>query len=315
MPISADTGATVYGGKSVLRDDPSERLPGWPNTGAVLQSRRVNFTPTTLGTTIKVYTSPTKRDIVTLAKFFADWGATIDIEEGPFYKLTVNLPWDEFSQIDEDPVKYTLWEIVPQASERDIYEVGIFSPQSAGGALSWNRQHITFAQKGAVEYATKNPMMTVNLSPEPGQPTNTYLARTYLALKRLRADGVQAFTQTVKRSVVLYARSITPLIDPVAGLSGENISQLISSNDLAARYNVPTNIRQFLLPSYSRKRNVSNVDGVDLWALAGYLIKKPTVQQISPAKIQYSQEFIWDEWLDSLYRPYDGMYQKFPPLT
>ena len=87
--ILADTNAVVYSGPNFLVDDPATGLPGFPSTNAILQSRKVNFTLTNLGTTTKIYTSGYKADIVALAEFYADLGCTIDIEEGPVYKIQV----------------------------------------------------------------------------------------------------------------------------------------------------------------------------------------------------------------------------------
>lgn len=315
MPILADTKAVQYGGVTPYRDDPAEGLPGWPGlNGAILQSRKMNFTLTNLGTTTKVYTCGVKSSIVALAHFYADYGATIDIEEGPVYKLTVNLPYDEFSGLDADPSNYALWEVIPNSAERDIFEVGIFSPTTQGGQISNYRQKVNNTIKGAIEQASKNPMMTVNLTVKPEWASSQYVAENFLALKRLKADGVQAFTQTLRRTIVINTRN-NNAYDPISENASGNISPLICKNDIIALYSVPYNIQIHMLPSYARQRSVTGQDSVVLAALGGYLVKKPTYQQVTPNKIQLTQEFIWDEWLDSLYRPWDGDYSKFPPTS
>lgn len=313
MPIAADTGAMVHGGRTYFYDDPAERLPGWPGTNAVLQSRKMNFTLTNLGTTTKVYTGAIKADIVALANFYAYYGATIDIEEGPVYKLTVNLPYDEFAGLDDDPTKFALWEVVPNMAERDIFEVGIYSPTVQGGQISVKRITLNNTIKGAIDQAARNPMMTVNLTPGgPEWGKWTYVAQNYLALRRLKANGVMSFTQTVRRSLMLQVTN-NKFYDPISEAAGNaKVSPLVCTNDLIRLYSIPLNIQNHLLPSYAIKKTVTGEDGVDLFALAGYLVKKPTYQQVTPNKIQMTQEFVWDEWLDSLYRPYDGDYTKFP---
>ena len=58
--------------------------------------------------------------------------------------------------------------------------------------------------------------------------------------------------------------------------------------------------------------NVGNTkDNVDIVGLAGWLVKPPTYSYISPIKIQLTQEYIWNEWIDSLYKPYNGNYVPF----
>ena len=311
MPIAADTGAIIHsGGVGYRIDDPAVGLQGWPGTGAILQSRKVNFTLTNLGTTTKVYTSTVKSDIISLAQFYADYGATIDIEEGPVYKITVNLPYDEFAYLDTDPSRYALWEVIPNSAQRDIFEVGIFSPSVQGGPISPQRVAVNNTIKGAIEQAARNPMMTVNLTVQPSWESAQYLAENFLALKRLKADGVQAFTQTLRRTILINTRT-NNAYDPISENAPGNISPLITKGDIISRYNVPPNIQIHMLNSYKRTRTVTGQDGVTLVALAGYLVKKPTYQQVTPNKIQLSQEFIWDEWLDSLYQPWDGNYNKF----
>jgi hypothetical protein len=313
MPIFADTGAVVYSGATFLIDDPARALPGFPATNAILQSRKVNFTLTNLGTTTKLYTSGYKADIIALAQFYANYGATIDIEEGPVYKISVNLPYDEFAYLDEDPTKYALWEVIPNAVERDIFEVGIYSPSVQNGPISTTRLVVNNTIKGAIQQAYKNPMMTVNLTVKPEWSSAQYLAENYLALKRLGADSVQGFTQTLKRTLIINTLT-NEAYDPISEGYPSRVNPLIAADDLTTLYSVPDNIQVHMLPSYSRQRTVTGQDGVTLVGLAGYLVKKPTYQQVTPNKIQLTQEFVWDEWLDSLYQPYNGDYTAFPPI-
>ena len=312
--ILADTNAIVHSGPNFLVDDPATGLPGFPSTNAILQSRKVNFTLTNLGTTTKIYTSGYKADIVALAEFYADLGCTIDIEEGPVYKIQVSLPYDEFADLDSDPTRFSLWEVIPNAVERDIFEVGIFSPSVQDGPISSTRLLVNNTIKGAIQQAYKNPMMTVNLTVKPEWASAQYLAENYLALKRLGADAVQGFTQTLKRSLILDNQNQNQY-DPISEGYPSRVNPLIAGSSLISLYNVPANIQIHMLPSYSRQRTVTGQDGVTLVGLAGYLVKKPTYQQVTPSKLQLVQEFVWDEWLDSLYQPYDGDYSVFPPIT
>lgn len=311
MPILADTGAVVHGGPNFFVDDPARSLPGFPSTGAVLQSRKVNFTLTNLGTTTKKYTSGAKSDIIALAQFYANYGATIDIEEGPVYQITIGLPYDEFAYLDEDPTKYALWEVIPNAIERDIFEVGIFSPDVQNGPIVQYRRTVNNTIKGAIEQAYKNPMMTVNLIQNKAWAGSQYIAENFLALKRLKADAVQGFTQTLKRTLIINTLA-SQAYDPISEGNPGLVNPVVSAGNLISLYNIPLNIQVHMLPSYSRQRSVSGQDSVTLVGLAGYLVKKPTYQQVTPNKIQLTQEFVWDEWLDSLYYPYNGDYSQFP---
>jgi len=309
MSISADTGAIIHSGATGIIDDPAIGLAGWPSGNtAILQSRKVNFTPTTLGTTTKTYTSTLKADITALAAFYSNIGATVDIQEGPAYTITVVLPWDEFSNLDENPLDYTLWEIVPHQIERSMFDVGIFSPSQAGGAISSGRELLNLEQKAAVDYAARNPTYSINLAVKKEWAGKEYLAENYLALKRLQADGIMAFTQTIKRSVIIHSQSDL-ISDPIDSTGYGNI--VIATQDLIDLYNIPADFSPYLLESYSRQKTVDGQDPVLLNALAGWIVKAPTVQRITPGKIQYTQEFSWDEWLDSLYYPYNGDYAAF----
>lgn len=320
MPILADTHAVIHGGQGPYLDDPATNLAGWPGTSAVLQSRKMNFTLTNLGTTTKIYTGGSYADMHNLADFYINLGATVDMEEGPVYKLTVNLPYDEFFNLDADPLKYALWEVTPHAVERDIFDVGIFAPPNAGGVISNTRKTVNNTIKGAIQFAYKNPNLTVDLTVKPewaAVPGTQYLAENFLALKRLGSDSVQGFTQTVKRTLVVNVKN-SLAYDPITegGIPyGRTLNVLLSAGELVNLYNVPPAISVHFMPSYSRTKTITGQDGVTLVGLAGYLAKRPTYQQVTPNKIQLSQEFVWDEWMDSLYYPYNGDYSVFPPLT
>lgn len=315
MALSVDTGALVHGGKTAFRDDPAELLPGFPNTDAILQSRKSSFSPSSLGSTVKVYSSTTKASIIALGTFYAGWGATYEIEEGPIYKITVTLPYDEFTNVDQYPLNWAFWEIIPNQIDRSIFDVGIYSPSVSGGQISSTRQKINLEQKAAVDYAAKNPTLTVNLSVknDPDWTSKQYIAQNFLALSRLKADSMMAFTQTLKRSVILNAKS-SQIVDPIQNTNAYG-NFVVAKNDLISLFNIPIGISPYMRDSYSRLRTIQGQDGVTLVGLAGYLVKPPTLQLISPNKIQLTQEFVWDEWLDSLYYPYNGNYSAFPQVT
>jgi hypothetical protein len=312
MPILADTNAIVHGGKTNFRDDPAESAVGFPVTDAILQARRSNFTITNLGTTTKIYTCSTKSSLQQLAEFYISYGGSVEMEEGPVYKLTVNLPWDEITNLDTDPSKFALWEITPHAIERDIFRTGIYSPSVQGGQISTTRLKVNNYIKAAIEQSYKNPTMTVNLSVQKQWASAQYLAETYLALKRLRAEGVSAFTQTLKRTLILNSRTTAFGTDPLSENSA-TVNYIISSTDMVSAYSVPAAIQPYMLPSYSKFITVDGQDPVNLVVLGGYIAKRPTIQMVTPNKLQFTQEFVWDEWLDSLYKPYGGI-TRFPEI-
>lgn len=318
MSILADTGAVVYKGTNPKLDDPAIYLAGFPATDAVLSSRKSNFTPSTLGQTIKVYTSGQKNSVRLLADFYASLGATYEIEEGPIYKLTVTLPYDELTDVDTVPLNWAIWEIVPNQTTKSIYQTGIFSPTTKGGTLSSDRKILTNTQKIAVEKSIENLTYSPNLTAtgDPTDAANQYIAQNYLALRRLGVDGMMAFTQTVKRTVIVNKKS-TQIIDP-SGVSYLYGNTVICGADLINLYSIPSTISPYIIGGYGRSVTNTNSDGVTLAALGGYIIKPPTYQLISPNKISQVTEFVFDEWLDSLYKPLNGDYSKFvntPPTS
>lgn len=318
MAISADTNAIVHSNYPATKDDPAQFISGFPALqGAIMQSRKSNFSVTNLGTTTKKYTSTFKSDIQALAYFYANLGATYEIEEGPYYTITVVLPYDEFTTVDSNPAQWSLWEIVPNQIERSMYDIGIYSPTVANGQISTTRQTLNLTQKAAVDYAAKNPTLNVNLAVtnDPAWIAKQYVAQNFLALERLKTTSVMSFTQTLKRSVIFYSRNNITFTDPIIYNGGSYGGTVVDSNTLISLYNIPTNITPYMQTSYARTRTISGQDGVALVALAGYLVKPPTYQLISPHKIQFTQEFVWDEWLDSLYYPYLGNYGAFVNIS
>lgn len=317
--ILADTGAIIHGGPAPANkiDDPARNLAGFPALqGAILQSRKTNFSVNNLGTTTKIYTSGYKSDINELAYFYATLGSTYEIEEGPVFKITVVLPYDEFTLIDSDPFYWALWEVVPHQIERSMYDVGIYSPTQAGGQISSTRQTVNLTQKAAIDYAAKNPTLTVNLgvSNDTAWKDKTYLGQNFLALERLKINSMMAFTQTLKRTVIFYSRNDKEYNDPILTNNNTYGQTVVSRLDLMSLYNIPNSIRNYMYPSYARSRTVAGQDAVIIAGLAGYLVKPPTYQLITPHKIAMTQEFVWDEWIDSLYHPYNGNYSAFTIL-
>lgn len=300
--ISPYTQALVSGNKGTYIEDPATLLVGWPGTTSTLCSRKSTFTTNTLGTTTKVYRNSDYGDIVILAQFYASYGATVDIEEGPTYTLTVTLPYDEIANLDSDPTIYALWEIVPNSIERSIFDIGIYSPDSIGGVIANERRIINNEIKAAVEYASRNPATTVNLIRNSAYASQQYLAQNYLALTRLKAENVLSFTQTLKRSLIIHNQSQL-VADPI-DTTGAPV--VVAKDDLARLYSIPEYVKSRMLSSYGKWKSVKNQDSVELLALAGYLVKPPTQQYVTPNKIQITQEFVWDEWLDSHYRPYNN---------
>ena len=312
MAILADTNAVYHGfGPALFREDPAEGLAGFPSTDAILQPRKINWNASSLGTTTKVYTSGTRNSIVRLAQFYANLRATVEIEEGPVYKLTVILPYDEFADLDEDPSIYAIWEIIPQAREYNIFSAGIYSPNVRNGPIIPGRRFLPTELKTAVEYANKNPSATLNLTVASGYSTYAYLAENYAALMKMKVDSVASYAQTLKRSFIINNSTPINSYDPL-GINDNMEVPVLHRNTLIGSYNVPDRIAIHMLPSYKRFITDIAKDSVILAALAGYLPKAPTYQMITPNKIQFSQEFIWGEWCDALYVPYNNNYNIFP---
>jgi len=265
--ILADTGAVIHGGPAPynLIDDPARNLSGFPALqGAIIQSRKSNFGVNTLGTTTKIYTSGFKSDVQALAYFYANLGATYEIEEGPVYKITVVLPYDEFTTIDSVPWQWAIWEVVPHQIERSMYDVGIYSPTVANGQISSTRQKVNLSQKAAIDYAAKNPTLTVNLavSNDTAWKDKQYVCQNYLALERLKINSMMSFTQTLKRTIIFYSRNDVPYVDPIAGNDNQSYGSIVvSKNELINLYAIPNNIQNYMFNSYSRLRTVQDQDG------------------------------------------------------
>lgn len=292
-------------------------------TGILLQQRNVQFTPNTLGSTTHIYTSPLYADMISLANYFADWGCSYNIAEGPIHTITVTCPWDTVTSQDWYISMFASeqWEVVPNQLTREIKNAGLlyntFSPPSPTNTVI-----LPNILKMAVDYSRKNdtgiiisgsdfnPTLISALT-----PTMLAAAQQTLNYYKMGIDGVPNYTQTVKRTAVIDKNNknmaFQKQIDVTQASLIKNYGSLnfiLSTPDLIKLYDIPADtVGKFLMPSYKKKMNVSNVDDYVYYSFAGWLVKPPSFQFIGRNKVQLTQEFVWDEWLEGLYYIYSSI--------
>jgi hypothetical protein len=291
-------------------------------TGIMLQARQVQFTPNTLGSTTHIYTSPLYADMVGLAAYFADWGCSYNIQEGPIHTITVTCPWDTITTQDWYISIYASeqWEIVPNQITKELKNAGLlydcFLPSSPTNLVI-----LPNLLKLAVDYGRKNDV-GITLSGSDMNPTlisdiTPYLpaAKQTLDYYKMGIDGVPNYSQTVKRTAVIdknnknmaFQKQIDATQASLSKTTGTN-NFILSTPDLIKYYDIPADtVGKFLMPSYKKKMTITNVDEATYYSFAGWLVKPPSFQFIGRNKVQLTQEFVWDEWLEGLYYIYSSV--------
>lgn len=309
---------------AVLQNDPFRSLTSpykalsFPvSNGIILSARNVQFTPNTLGSTTHIYNSPLYADMISLANYFADWGCSYTIQEGAIHTITVTCPWDTVSSSDWYISMYASeqWEIVPNQLTKEIKNSGLlyntFLPPS-----STNTVILPNILKMAVDYARKNDC-AINISGSDFNPTliaaltPTMLAAASQTLNyyKLGVEGIPNYTQTIKRTAVIDKNNKNMAFNKLADVQQASLNKnsgtvnyILSTPELISLYEIPADtVGKFLMPSYKKKINVTNIDDYVYYSFAGWLVKPPSFQFIGRNKVQLTQEFIWDEWLEGLY--------------
>lgn len=288
--------------------DPFNGYGDFPNTNAILQPRRSSFSPTTLGSSEKSYHG-SHSDI----QLLANWGTTkyfsYNIEELPnqVFKITFTLPYDEITYQDNIAPELTTWEIIPNSVARSIFDAGIFITLP-GGALNTYRTTIPPFCQAAVMKAVKDNKDVKFISNDPKYSSFANSCNQFYNLIKSGVTSVQTFTTTVKRSAV-YSTNDPRAFDNWPNLGGidATINPVLTKNDMINIYGIPATVYNQMQPSYCKYKTRTPIDPIDTFVLGGYLAQDPTRQYITPTKVQISQVFAFDEWLDALYKPYNGI--------
>ena len=279
-------------------NDPLSYVVGFPSTNAVLQpNRRTTYSPTTLGSTVKSYTG-TLADIDAIARYAADRGYSFTTENLPanVYKIELTLPYDEITNSDGEAAPTPTFEIVPTIVARDIFEAGIYDVRDNSFT---QRYTVPLDVRNSIKAKLKNhnlPLITNETKYGKYRP----MAEQFYNLLSVGINTVKANLITVKRSAVYainnnHVKNYPQLTDNI-------INPIISNYTLINAFGVTGDAAKQLISSYGLyKTSVILGDVYDSVAYAGYLVGRPTRQYITSTKVQITQEFIFDEWMDGVY--------------
>jgi len=306
--------------------DPFSFESGFPATNAILQPRKSDFTPTTLGTTTKTYTSKLQADISAIALWCANNYMSYSVQENPgqVFSITITVPYDEITNADSLMTEQVIWEVTENIVNRDIFEAGIYTTNALGQLITTQRYTVPpFVQIAIREALKYGPFGQLNLANNtaltPAQaaavaPLNT-IAQQFYQLLKSGVTSVKSATIHVKRTAV-YAITDANAVDnepyyaliDAAGWQQSNINPIISRSDLIKIFQPDQITQQQLLPSYSIPKSQTAMGDIsDMFALGGYLVHVPVRTFITPTKISIVQLFEWDEWLDCQYFRYSNI--------
>jgi len=308
-------------GTSYAQIDPFRNLSSpnlnisFPTSAQIkLSPRKVNFQPNTLGNTAHVYTTPNYSDIIALANYFADWSCAYEIQEGPIHTMTVQIPWDTITSEDFwiSDFASEQWEIVPNMDQKSLIFNGLLAnPFALPSSIAGNYVILPDVLKAGVQKAFENKYAFFSMPSGSSIPSSSFIpyAQKTLNYMRFGVEGVPSYTQTLKRTAVIDERNSNNAFQKAIDLERASFSQnngtinyIMSTPDLITEYSVPQDtVAKFMLPSYSKAITVQTYDSAQYITWAGWLVKPPSFQFITRNKIQLTQEFIWNEWLDGLY--------------
>ena len=299
---------------SYLAPDPFASLPSpnlglsFPNSNLIkLSARKVSYQISTLGQTTQTYTSPNYADMTALANYFADWSCNYEIQEGPIHTFIATAPWDTMTNADFNVSLYASeqWELVPTMDVKPLYANGLlansFLPPTAGGNYTILPVPVQLAVQNSIENKT-----IVNIISGSYAPFNA-VAQQVQQYIRMGVEGVPSYTQTLKRTAVIDKNNRNNAFNLAAdyeykSLNAQGTSNFIlSTNDLINKYYVPHDtVAKFMYPSYLKLSN-PRIDVFQWSSYAGWLVKPPSFQFISRNKVQLTQEFAWNEYLEGIY--------------
>lgn len=296
---------------TILSPNKSLPFPGVDSETIVLAPRQVSFAANTLGTTKHIYTSPLLTDMKDLADYFADFGFSYQILEGPIYTMTIDVAWDTITDQDYTISEYAdeQWELVPVAGSKSLVYSGLlpnpFLPPTATG----NYMVLPLMLQSAVQRANKtggnylNITSSLTTAQQAQYADYIPIANTVLQYLKLGIDGIQQFTQQIKRTAVIDIHNTQRAFQTAAddfqnSLNAQGtVNYILSEAGMLSKYAIPPNtVGQFMFPSYSKQLGVANIDPIIYNVYAGYLVGAPSIQNIGLNKVQITQIFTWDEW-------------------
>jgi hypothetical protein len=292
-------------------------FPGTGSTTIKLEPRTVNFTANTLGNTKQVYSTKLQTDIANLDAFFADWGMSYQITEGPALKISVDVPWDSITGQDFTITEYSeeQWEIVPIQGSKSLIYNGLLSDPFSPINQEGNYSVLPLTLQSAVQRAVKtggnalNPTSSLFLTPAQQSQFAAFVPEMnrILTYSYLGIDGVPAYTQQLKRTAVIDVNNKQGAFQQAVDQARNQINAqgsvnyILSTDGMQQSYAIRESVAAFMLPSYSKKLGVQALDPITYNVYAGWLVTPPTVQFIGLNKIQITQLFLWDEWAEGMF--------------
>jgi hypothetical protein len=285
-----------------------------------LESRRVSFQSSALGNTTKVYKTADLQDVQDLVKYYADFGFSYEIVTGqnPFIALTVNVPYDEITNEDWNIALSATenWEIIPNSGIKDIsstaFITNAFTTPSAGptpgiGSQFYFPEEWKQSINASYNESGKSGVVTSVDIPLSASAAYQPYANTILALKNSKVEGVPVFGHTLKRTAVIDKWNTNKAFQTAADTfikeqmwSEGSTNFCYSKAALIANYDIPETVSSFLIDGYSKPLITSGSTGaVNIRKYGSYLIKPPTLQFIGINKLQITQEYVFDEWVES----------------
>ena len=296
-----------------------------------LESRRTTFAPNTLGMTTKVYKTPNTQDVKDLCDYYADFGYSYDVQTGPVYTLTVQVPFDEITEQDYfvNIAVLETWEIVPNIHAASILSAPAYKTPGMGVGTD-NTVILDERWRAAVQQSYNQNTTFVNLPVGIASDVSASLspqlpyAQKYLMMMRAGITSVPWFGQTIKRTSVIdvsnFNQSFTTYGDKLfqdAQKEGTR-GYLLSKLEMLDSYSIPKEtVGKFMNASYRKKMSIASAisgsSSVEVLTYAGYLVQPPTFQFVTRNKVQLTQLFIWDEWVADFYNIPGGQNMTYYP--
>lgn len=310
-------------GENYVKTDPfltklsPNKLLAFPTAPSItLGPRTVTFAANTLGTTKHVYTSLYLSDIKLLAAYFADFGFSYQITEGPTFTIGVDVAWDDITQEDYTISEYASeqWEITPVAGSKSLVYSGLlpnpFLPPTTGGNYVVMPLTLQSTVQRAVKTGGNYLNITSSLTPSQSAQYASFIptANKVLQYMKMGVDGITQYTQTIKRTAVIDVHNSQGAFQREADTFNQELSAqgtvnyILSFQDMLRKYAIPGNtVADFMLPSYSKVLGVPNIDPIIYTVYAGFLVQPATISFIGMNKMQLQQTFVWDEWAAGTY--------------
>jgi len=221
----------------------------------------------------------TEAEIRALQPLYRYSGYDTQVDQGPPWKLTATLAYSLLTnQQGQEPEPEAQWTLQNNSGEQDIMEADI-----------WVSNKCSNTTKKAIRNHIANPGKNIPYI-LPGQSEDEKNAATLLAnFILIGADKRHSNTLTV-------ARSITVSKNYVTNWSFEHANKVWSKQTLINNTNCPWWV-QILLPESTHAFHQAPGVYVNKGYLAGY----PNYQTVAGNKVQISQDWIYNYWIDEYY--------------